>query len=450
MVKETTMLIRATFANLFSFDAPQTLSFVAGKGRSLSHHMLKKQNRNLPSLLKSAIIYGANASGKSNLVKCFNLARNLVVKGSGVDEQIPRTPFRLRAHAGQEPSWFEFELDLDGEMYAYRLSFDDHAILEESLTRILPSSEKLLFSRTWNGTASTIEFPEEKFADKNEGNRFTFIAQSTRPNQPFLTETVESNSDKYRSIYNWFRYGINIIYPEAMYRGPIAKSEGKASSIYREFFKNLGLGITGIKEDRLDIDSPLKGIPIELIHELGKSLKNGMQMIIPGIDKSRYRLLKTKEGVLELYKIVIAHETADTHEEVPFDLKDESDGTVRLIDLIPALADLCDHETLYVIDELDRSMHAQLTRAFLEYFFSCSTSRSQILATTHELDLLDLELLRKDEIWFVEKDGASASHLYSLEEFKPRYDKDIRKGYLQGRFGGIPIIRKITHTGWGK
>jgi len=172
-------------------------------------------------------------------------------------------------------------------------------------------------------------------------------------------------------------------------------------------------------------------------------------MIIPGMNKSRYRLFKTKEGELELYKIVIAHEITDTHEEVPFDLKDESDGTVRLIDLIPALADLCDHEKLYLIDELDRSMHAQLTRAFMEYFFSCSTSRSQILATTHELDLLDLELLRKDEIWFVEKDSASASHLYSLEEFKPRFDKDIRKGYLQGRFGGIPIIKNIQKTGWG-
>jgi len=444
------MLIRATFANLYSFDTPQSISFVAGKGRSLAHHMLKKKRRKLPSLLKSAIIYGANASGKSNLVKCFNFARTLIVKGSGIDEPIPRTPFRLRAYSPQEPSWFEFELDLDGNMYAYKLSFDDHRIIEESLTQLFPTSEKVLFTRTWNGTASEIEFPEEKFVDRDEENRFKFIAQSTRPNQPFLTETVESNSSKYRSIYNWFRYGIQIIYPEAIYTGSLAKSEGKTPSIYEAFFRNLGLDVTAVKEDRLDIDSPLKGIPTELINDIGKDLKNGMQIILPGFDKSRYRLLKTQEGVLELYKIVFYHETADTHEEIPFDLKDESDGTVRLIDLLPALADMCDSEKLYVIDELDRSMHAQLTRAFLEYFFSCSTSRSQILATTHELDLLDLELLRKDEIWFVEKDKASASNLYSLEEFKPRYDKDIRKGYLQGRFGGIPIIRNITHTGWGK
>jgi len=443
------MLIRATFNNLFSFDTEQTISFIAGKSRTLASHTVKKQNRNLPSLLKAAIVYGANASGKSNLIKCFNFARNFIVKGSSIDEQIPRTPFRLRNHSSEEPSRFEFELDLDGEIYAYTLSFDDHVIHEESLIKLLPTSEKLLFFRTWNSKSSEITFPEEKFKNKNEENRFKFIAQSTRPNQPFLTETIESNSDKYRNIYNWFRYGINIIYPEAMYRGPIAISEGKTSSIYQDFFKSLGLGITGIKEHRLETDSPIKELPIELINELGKGLKNGMQMIIPGMNKSRYRLFKTKEGELELYKIVIAHEITDTHEEVPFDLKDESDGTVRLIDLIPALADLSAHEKLYLIDELDRSMHAQLTRAFMEYFFSCSTSRSQILATTHELDLLDLELLRKDEIWFVEKDSASASHLYSLEEFKPRFDKDIRKGYLQGRFGGIPIIKNIQKTGWG-
>jgi hypothetical protein len=85
----------------------------------------------------------------------------------------------------------------------------------------------------------------------------------------------------------------------------------------------------------LDIKSPLKGIPTELINDIGKDLKNGMQMILHGSGKSRYRLHKTKEGVLELYKIVFYHETSDTHEEIPFDLKDESDGTIRLIDLIP-------------------------------------------------------------------------------------------------------------------
>ena len=438
------MLIRATFANLYSFDAPQTISFIAGKARTLAHHLLKKNNRNLPSLLKSAIVYGANASGKSNLVKCFSFARNFIVYGLKIDDPIPRTPFRLRTGAPLEPSWFEFELDLDGLIYAYKISFDDNHVIEESLTQLLPTSEKLLFTRTWDGKASVIEFPEEKFANKNEENRFKFIAQNTRPNQPFLTETVESNSDKYRPIYNWFRYGVQIIYPEAIYSRALAKSEGKTPSIYETFFDQLGLGITAVREEPVDIKSPLKEIPPDVLQDVGKDLKNGMQMILHGAGKSRYRLYKTKEGVLELYKIVFYHETSDTHEEIPFDLKDESDGTIRLIDLIPALADLCDAEKLYVIDELDRSMHAQLTRAFLEYFFSCSTSRSQILATTHELDLLDLDLLRKDEIWFVEKDNAFASHLYSLEEFKPRYDKDIRKGYLQGRFGGIPIISNIV------
>jgi len=451
VILEAPMLVRATFSNIYSFDAPQTISFVAGKGRRLVSHTLRKKSRYAPSLLKSAIVYGANASGKSNLVKCFDFARRMIVNSSRVDEPIQRTPFRLRLSAAHEPSSFEFEIGLDEKLYAYKLAFDDHVILEESLTRILATSEHVLYSRTWTGTDSNIEL-YENFADKEEKQRFQFIAKNTRPNQPFLTETVESNSERYRNIYDWFRYGIEIIYPEAIFVALdlVVKPGKKIATVYEEFFRNLGLGIAGIREIGLDSEGSAKEIPADVLNNLKKELKNGGQITLTGPNKNRYHLAKDKNGKFELYKIMIAHEIAETHEQVPFDLQDESDGTLRLIDLIPALADMCENEKLYVIDELDRSMHAQLTRAFLEYFFSCSASRSQILATTHELDLLDLDLLRKDEIWFVEKDHSSASHLYSLEEFKPRYDKDIRKGYLQGRFGAIPVIRNLGTRMWGK
>ena len=450
-VLEALMLVRATFSNLYSFDAPQTISFVAGKGRGLVSHTLKKKNRYDPSLLKSAIVYGANASGKSNLVKCFDFARRMIVHGSRVDESIQRTTLRLGPMAIVEPSSFGFELDLGGQLYAYRLAFDDHVILGESLTRILATSEHALYSRTWTGTDSNIEL-YEKFADKEEKQRFQFIAKNTRPNQPFLTETVESNSERYRNIYDWFKSGLTVIYPEAHFipLDMVIRPGQKGESVYGEFFKNLGLGIAGIKEIKLDPENSIKEIPDEVLSDIKKNLKNGEQKYFADSKKARYRLSKNDKGEFELYKMIVLHEMAQTQEKVPFELKNESDGTLRLIDLIPSLVDMCENEKLYVIDELDRSMHAQLTRAFLEYFFSCSTSRSQILATTHELDLLDLDLLRKDEIWFVEKDRASASHLYSLEEFKPRYDKDIRKGYLQGRFGAIPIIRTLGTRMWGK
>jgi len=245
---EGTMLIRATFANLFSFDAPQTISFVAGKGRTLPSHKLKRKNRNEPSPLKAAIVYGANASGKSNLVKCFNLAKKMVVKGFHIDEQINRTPFRLRPNAIKEPSWFEFELDLNGELYAYKLVFDDRIILEESLTQIRATTERSLFSRTYVDQKTSVKF-DDNFSSKEEQQRFQFIAQNTRPNQPFLTETVESNSDRYRQLYDWFRYGLEIIYPEAIFSGlgPALQSGGKLASLYEGFFRGLGLGIAGIQ-----------------------------------------------------------------------------------------------------------------------------------------------------------------------------------------------------------
>jgi hypothetical protein len=144
------------------------------------------------------------------------------------------------------------------------------------------------------------------------------------------------------------------------------------------------------------------------------------------------------------------HRCPDGSEDVFFEVKEESDGTKRLIDLIPALIDLSESDRVFLIDEIDRSMHAQLSRAFMEFFFTHSAPESQILATTHELDLLDLDLFRKDEVWFVEKDKTSASRLYSLEEFKPRYDKDVRKGYMLGRFGAIPIVKNIEGVRWNQ
>ena len=208
------------------------------------------------------------------------------------------------------------------------------------------------------------------------------------------------------------------------------------------------LRINSISEIEIDSSGISEGFPQNLILEIKKEATENVQKNIVAPSGKRCRLIKDSEGKLHLFKLITAHRLPGQSETIFFELTEESDGTMRLIDLIPALVDLCENEKFYAIDELDRSMHAHLTRAFQEYFFSCSKTESQIIATTHELDILDLDLLRKDEIWFVEKDKHAAFHTYSLEEFKPRYDKDIRKGYLKGRFGAIPIVRNIREQTW--
>jgi hypothetical protein len=166
-------------------------------------------------------------------------------------------------------------------------------------------------------------------------------------------------------------------------------------------------------------------------------------------------ILVTRQGAkLTAKKLMSFHQGTDGT-EIRFEMHQESDGTLRLIELLPVFLRLADSsaEQVYVIDEIDRSLHTLLTRSLLQgYLSGCSAkTRSQLLLTTHDVLLMDKELLRHDEMWVTERDAAGASTLFSFSEYKEAgKDKDIRKSYLQGRLGGIPHIllhSPLQHSG---
>ena len=443
------MLIRATFENLFSFNSPQTISFVAGRTKTLPNHVVASSNRRDPNILKAAIVYGANASGKSNLVKCFDFARRLILRGTRADDIIPRRPFKLEKTAGRRPSSFEFEISVDRKIYAYKAVFDEREVIEERLTLIGKTAEKELFHRTTQN--GKVKIAEGNFLKKAEEKKFfQFIAQGTRPNQLFLRETIDRNAAWFRPVYDWFKDRLVIIYPDSKSDSIefLVRSNERLKDNYTKFFENFDLGIDGIEVAEIDFNTELENIPKVIRDDIAKTLLPGKSMTLLNAFGQNYRFVREDDGTLKAFRMLVRHLSPDGSEPVLFDLMEESDGTNRLIDLIPALVAMADSENLFLIDEIDRSMHSQLSRAFFEFFFTHSKKTSQVLATTHELDLLDLELFRKDEIWFVEKDRSSMSHLYSLEEFKPRYDKEIRRGYLQGRFGAIPIVKNMGSDEW--
>ena len=443
------MIARARFANMLSFDAEQTISFVAGKTHSHKDHLHVGTSRNDPDLLKTAIVYGANASGKSNLIKCFDLVKNMVLVGTRADDQIRRSPFKLRQGAFSEPSRFEIELKLEDSIYAYSASYSDREVLEERLTLVGKTSEKDLFTRLRRD--GNDEIKQGGFLKTAEDRKFfEFIARGTRANQLFLRETIERNCDWFRPVFNWFKDKLIIIYPETMADSfeQLISPNLHLGDDFHSFFEMLGLGIEGVEVRPLELTQSRAQLPEPLVATIAGSLPPGMSTTVFNIPGGRFRFSKNADGVLSAFKLVLKHRIGESDDYVDFEVAEESDGTKRLLDLIPMLMDLAETERIFLVDEIDRSMHAQLSRAFFEFFFANSKERSQVLATTHELDLLDLELFRKDEIWFVEKDRMSASHLYSLEEFKPRYDKDVRRGYLQGRFGAIPVVRGIKGTPW--
>ena len=157
--------------------------------------------------------------------------------------------------------------------------------------------------------------------------------------------------------------------------------------------------------------------------------------------------LTDENGITNIYKQSAIHRMKNGG-EVPFEIDEESDGSVRLLDFIPMLIDLKLNSSVYLIDEIDRSMHPMLSQKLLEYYFAFLDKErdTQLICTTHESNLLDLNMIRADEVWFVEKGQDGASHLTSLAEYKPR--EDVRKGYLQGRYGAIPFFASINSLKW--
>ena len=418
---------------------------VAGKGRSL---------------LPVAAIYGANAAGKSNLIKAINFAKDLIVEGTRSGKAIPVATFKLGDYS-KKPSKFEFIFTYQNAFYSYGFTLNSSQIFEEWLYGI-PSNRKrevLYFERnTSENKETSVEYGAILRGKRNKEKQFLeFIAKGTRPNQLFLTEAVERNVGILEPVFNWFKRVLTIIPAEARYRGlEIGILSSKDfTSFLSNFLKFSGTGIDSIALDKvpIDFDSHFPDVPEtmreKLKQQLAEASKDSMVMI-DNMAGKRYLLMKGEQNQISLRQLKTRHRN-EQGQLIYFFIDEESEGTQRLINLIPTLFILKKNpEKVIFLDELDRRLHPLLSRQFLEFSLQCKIheSRSQLIFTTHDTNLLDLELLRRDEIWFVEKNQQGASHLYSLAEFKIRPDLRVEKGYLNGRFGAIPFFGNISSLGW--
>ena len=216
-----------------------------------------------------------------------------------------------------------------------------------------------------------------------------------------------------------------------------------------KFLKYFNTGVSDLMPKKINYETEIKNLPTKVINELITDLEKGKRALIGSNDnRVGYAFEKDKKGLVEAFKLVTIHKNKKG-ENIEFEMIEESDGTRRLIDFIPMLVDLTKNDSVYLIDEIDRSMHPILTKGIMEFFLNINKeTKGQLIVTTHESNLLNLDLFRNDEIWFVEKNEHGASHFYSLLEFKPRNDKDIKKGYLNGRFGAIPFLTNPSDLNW--
>jgi len=225
---------------------------------------------------------------------------------------------------------------------------------------------------------------------------------------------------------------------------------------YANFLKLFHTGVQKIEIIEQDIEDELMvddTVGTEIMRRVALKVlsQTNNNLMIWHTQEEVFSLVKDRNNNIKLFKINTLRFIKNKSNFVSFEIAEESDGTQRIIDFIPFLIFAPISSKTYLIDEIDRSLHPELTRKIVETFLSNSKKiENQLIATTHESSLLDLELLRRDEIWFVEKNQEGASKMYSLEQFKPRYDAKIRKSYLEGRFGAIPFVPSVENLEWLK
>lgn len=439
------MLIRFAVENYKSFKERQIFSMVAGKQTRHSTHCFLAEGKRL---LKSSFFFGANASGKSNFVEAIDFMHHVVLRGTRTIRYSDRY-FRIDPEWKKKPGVFQIDFLTNGTVYSYgfAINYLTHDVQAEWLYRIdSPDKEYCIFERKEYEIQTGISL------NKESKIRFDIYVEDVKSEELFLKVigNKDLNENSYFSdfiiAYEWFKK-IEVVYP-----GSHAKNRNdfffNSASNTDSLANMLRLFDTGIREVRRG-----KQIAEKAFYFLPEEVRKA---VLDDIEQNAKE--KLKDGcsikiVIEPYQFDISIDNGEImaekmlldhgNESDLFEISDESDGTRRLFDLLP-LYDIGKNEKIIIVDELDRSLHSKLTEKYIDLFFKITKDKpSQLICTTHDINLMDLKLLRQDEIWFVERDEYHASRIYSLSNYKQRFDKNILNDYLLGRYGAIPCFNDI-------
>ena len=450
------MLIQFSVANYRSFKDEVTFSMLASSLKA-KHPELNKKNlfaaHGGVNLLTSAAIYGANASGKSNLIAAMSFMRHFVIHSANVKEEgdaegIEVEPFRLSTETDTEPSFFEVVFIAKEQRYRYGFEVTAERVEAEWLYVAPKARESKLFER--EGDKITLG---EKF--KSEGRD---LAERTRPIALFLSVCAQFKGKIAEEVLDWFRsLGITTglmdrdnsmrRFTERMFRD---KDSAKAIDT---LLTQLDLGIEAIQVEKMTIPTPnLQPLPDDAPEELRRLHNEArkLEVALESVHEALGEIADFSSGEREVMRTVhrkVGDGDQSNMEEL-FDLDEhESEGTKKLFSLSGPLVDTLKRGDVLIIDELDARLHPLLTKEIVSLFNDPvrNSKHAQLVFATQDTNLLDNHVLRRDQIWFVEKDRQGASYLYSLAEFKVRNDATYEKDYILGRYGAIPFLGGMRH-----
>jgi hypothetical protein len=418
--------------------------------KKLSHH---KYHIKGFELLKMSSIYGANGAGKSNLIKSLFLLKEMIL-----NENIPKSftdkQFKLLKPKNKLSQILSVEFFQQGKSFYYAIEINDGIVFTEELyeSGLGKKDDELIFERKTNKDKKTLIKFSEKFESNNENLVLKKVIEKSlsKPNKPLfkLLTTLENPFlADIETALNWFEDTLQIVMPDSK---PIALAHQiDIDKAFREYAEDIMLsfntGIHGIKPERKKLKE-FFGEEVEL-DGLLKDIEDSPQKMI-GKKWNDDEIILVKEDEEVLVKQLKLEHSGKEDVIADFNLDEESDGTVRLLDFIPAFKSVASENKVFIIDEIERSIHPLLIKALVEKFSQDKQSNGQLIFTTHESSLLDQSIFRPDEIWFVEKDKNGCTDIYPLSDFKEHHITNIRKGYLNGRYGSIPFLANLKDLNW--
>lgn len=398
-------------------------------------------------VLRRGGFFGPNASGKSSFIESIAFARNFIVDGQKSGKGIRIDQFRGELEELKGISTFQFVFYLNEEVYEYGFSVDRYQVHEEWLMQLTENGFVPLFTRVTDNFGKTDIDIEQKFAPQNSKERVLaeVLKESIKENQKnqlFLYKMHDNGIKQAEKIVNWFR-SLQIIFPETRVRAlPIRmKDDIELRDYIAEMLRKMDTGVFNVSVASKVIDfhdfAEKLEVPQEIIEDI-EEIRNG----IVSFAGKYFIFAENKKKRTILVQLKFAHKL--NGKSIQFDIDEESDGTQRLLDLLPMLFAMReDSHAIYFVDEIDRSLHTKLSQYLLSEFISCcENTYNQIIFTAHDVNLINTNDFRQEELWFIEKNSLGESRLRPLSDFNLQKGQDALKAYLCGRFGAIPMIRR--------
>lgn len=433
------MLLSFSFSNWKSFRDEVSFSMVAGREERFTERLPLVDKYRLKALPVAAI-YGANASGKSAMISALSFAKQFIIRGSEPDAQIDLKPYLLDEGYLDRPSSFSFTFLIGEDIYRYSFLLSREKVISESLVLILKTTETEVFSREAAKDRAKVKINSRRVLPKEKSTLKMIGDKTTRNNQLFLTSTIYQSFETFKPIYDWLKHSLQIIGPDSMYIPVSNLANEQNKEKYSRLLNALDTGIVDLALKDANLPESRKSLLLDAYKD---QLNEGKGILLSEYGNKDRVVIQVSKDKVEASMLISKHRDS-LGNPVDFTFGMESDGTNRLLDILPAFMRLTeDSGMVIVIDELDRSLHTLASKALIRYFLdTCNEkSRNQLIFSTHDVMLMDQALLRRDELWITDRSFEGVSALYSFSDYKDiRADKDIRKAYLQGNLMGVPNI----------